>query len=355
MTKKTLVKVVVPCSFVLVAVVGATAGRTKLGYAELTNGRGGSNVEAVNYTEEMGFDKARSLKAFQETLYPVLRANCSGCHSTENKSASGAQAPLHADVDVNVAHEYALTRVNFRDPEHSKLVERMSIDRHNCFGENCGVAAEKMLAAVTAWRDKVADMIPAVPRGVDAAAKVTEAQISDWIAADKAKTREADKEFIEYVSFHALQNAGVSSQNLNTARAGLSKALNTAARWAPKIVNPVDVNGKGILYKLDTRDYWGYTLIDTSAPDGARLPKGENGADAWKNDPDTVKRVRELYKPSSVMREKIENDRRQYLNAMAQVKDGMVLGVDKNLYVEPAIWTIEWAQKYYKYPVARSN
>jgi hypothetical protein len=43
--------------------------------------------------------------------------------------------------------------------------------------------------------------------------------------------------------------------------------LNGSARWAPKIVNPVDVNGKGILYKFDTRDYWGYTLIDTSAAD----------------------------------------------------------------------------------------
>ena len=111
----------------------------------------------------MGLDKARSLKAFEETLYPVLRANCAGCHSTENKAGSGAQAPLHADVEVNIAHEYALTRVNFRDPQHSKFVERMSIDRHNCFGPNRGVGAEKMLAAVTAWCDRIAGMIPAVP------------------------------------------------------------------------------------------------------------------------------------------------------------------------------------------------
>jgi len=686
-TKSTLIKVSVPCGLVLLAVAAATASRTKLGYADLPNGRGGTNVEAVTYTEDMGFDKARSLKAFQETLYPLLRANCSGCHSTENTTGSGAQAPLHADVDVNIAHEYALTRVNFRDPQNSKFVVRMAIDRHNCFAENCGVAAEKMLAAVTAWRDKVADMIPAVPRGVDASTKITESQILDWIAADRAKTPEANREFIKYVSFHALQNAGVSNQNLNNARAGLSKALNTAARWAPKVVNPVDVNGKGMLYKFDIRDYWGYTLIDTSAPDfalwsalsdddmafapkkvdldgnvvkyaslltqvhkiktavtrdekfarlawarvlrgnaeaatndetyppnidgfvgarkiggnkqeyvdpadlkyveaaqltytltrpdvynaimaipgymwafenelgvdkskgmdsydymvtdraitidsrfyyraqtptgyywktydiftegnydrtkayregkvtypfwnhpipkfvtnqggtspddltyvaslplgsysnwkytggegaqasaeemifslpnglqgyalfgawsqrrvdaftqivrdpriqkfvddrtnanltgpgapggvtdkrlsnasscigchadgmnrsnndirdwldegGARLPKGENGADGWKNDPEITKRVRELYKPSSVMREKMENDRRQYLKALAEVKDGMVLGVDKNTYVEPTIWTIEWAQRHYDYAIGRSN
>jgi hypothetical protein len=88
---------------------------------------------------------------------------------------------------------------------------------------------------------------------------------------------------------------------------------------------------------------------------GTRLPKGPNGADAWKNDPETVKRVRELYKPSSVMRDKMENDRRQYLGAMAKVKEGMVLGVDKNVYVEPTIWTVEWAQKHYNYAYTRSN
>src|SRR6516225_7795986 len=263
-SKKTVVAVL--CGLALFAVVCATAARTKLGYCELSNGRGGVNVEAVTY-DDMNFDKARSLKAFQETLYPVLRANCSGCHSTENKTGSGAQAPLHADPDVNLAHEYALTRVNFRDPANSKFVVRMAIDRHHCFAENCGVAAEKMLAAVTAWRDKIADMIPSVPRGVEQSTKITEDQVLAWIEADKAKTPAADREFIKYTSFHELHNTGVTAQNLNDARAGLSKALNGAARWAPRIVNPVDVNGKGIVYRFDIRDYWGYTLIDTSAPD----------------------------------------------------------------------------------------
>ena len=88
---------------------------------------------------------------------------------------------------------------------------------------------------------------------------------------------------------------------------------------------------------------------------GARLPKGEYGAEGWVNDADTVTRVRELYKPSSEMRVKEENDRRVYLNAMAQIQQKMILGVDKNVYVEPAIWTIEWAQHFYKYPMTRSN
>jgi hypothetical protein len=264
MTKRTAL---ITAGLALCVAAALTSATPKVAFTEIPNGRGGTNVEATLYTKEMGFDKARSLKAFQETLYPVLRENCSGCHSTENKSGSGAQAPVHADVNVNLAHEYALTRVNFRDPAESKFVVRMTIDRHNCFAENCGVAGQKMLAAVTAWRDKVADMIPPVPRGIPASEKVAEEQILTWIDADKAKLKPEDKEFIKYTSFHQLHNAGVSAQNLNNARAGLSKALNGAARWAPRIVNPADVNGKGILYRLDIRDYWGYTLIDTSDPD----------------------------------------------------------------------------------------
>jgi len=663
-----------------------TTNAKQLGFSELSNGRGGTNVEGWVLPE--GFDKARSLAAFKDTLYPVLRANCSGCHSTENKLGSGAQAPLHADVDVNLAHAYALTRVNFRDTENSRFVVRMAIDRHNCFGENCGVAGKQMLAAINAWRDRVVDMLPKVPSGVDQSSKISEEDILNWISADRAKTPAADREFMKYTSFHVLHNAGVSAQNLNHARAGLSKALNGSARWAPKIVNPVDVNGKGIVYRFDIRDYWGYTLIDTSAPDfdlfntlsdddigfangkvdrngkpplsvfenfvvqqnklkpgvtrddkfariawarvlrgnveaatsepssppnidgfvgtrkiagnkqeyvdpadlkyveaaqltytltrpdvynailavpgyfwmfeqelgvdkskgmdsydymvtqraitidgrfyyraqtpngyywktfdiftqgdqdivkqyaagkvsmpmwqqpipkfikeqggttpqdltyvamlplgsyadakytgqaggqasaeeviwrlpnglqayaifgawaqrrvdaftqivrdprlqryvadktnsnytgpgrnaavtdqrlgvascagchadgmkrsnndlrdwldegGTRIPKGDNGAGAWIHDEATVKRVRELYKPSSEMRPKMENDRRIYLGAMAQINDGMILGADKNNYVEPIVWTTEWAQKHYQYPIARSN
>ena len=82
-----------------------------------------------------------------------------------------------------------------------------------------------MLEAVTAWRDAVADMIPEVPRGVEESTKVTEQQVLAWIEADKATIPAAEQEFIKYASFHELHNAGVSAQNLNHARVGLSKAL----------------------------------------------------------------------------------------------------------------------------------
>ena len=89
--------------------------------------------------------------------------------------------------------------------------------------------------------------------------------------------------------------------------------------------------------------------------DERRLPKGEHGVDRWVNDGPTVDRVRELYPPSSQIRGTIERDRRTYLTSMAKIKREMILGVDKNIYVEPAIWTIEWARDFYRYPATRSK
>ena len=55
------------------------------------------------------------------------------------------------------------------------------------------------------------------------------------------------------------------------------------------------------------------------------------------------------------MRDKMEDDRRIFLGSMAKIKQAMMIGVDKNTYVEPTIWTIEWAQNFYDYPVTGSN
>lgn len=226
-----------------------------LGYSEHANGKGGINVEAVCYSPEMGFDKAASLAAFQSTLYPLLRANCSGCHSTQTRG----QAPIHSDGDVNLAHEYALTRVNFRSPADSKFVVRMGIDRHNCFGASCKDASAQMLAAVTAWANAIATKLPQPVALTPTGTTVPESRVLSWIRADEATVASADQEFMQYTSLHELQNAGATADQMNIARVAISKVLNSDARWAPAIKNPIDVSGgAGIVYRFDTRDYWGY-------------------------------------------------------------------------------------------------
>lgn len=231
-----------------------TSGCDK-GYSEHPNGRGGVVVEAVCYTPEMGFDRAASRAAFEAEVYPLLRQNCQLCHS----SLTRGQVPLHADMDLDVAHDFALTRVNFRSPKDSKLVVRMGIDRHNCIGGNCKDANAKMLAAITAWAAAVTPQLPPTVALTPTGTMVSEAQVTQWIVADRAKTPEGDREYIKYTSLHELQNAGATADEMNIVRVAISKVLNSDARWAPEIVNPRDASdGKGIVYRFDTRDYWGY-------------------------------------------------------------------------------------------------
>ena len=76
---------------------------------------------------------------------------------------------------------------------------------------------------------------------------------------------------------------------------------------------------------------------------------------SWVNDPNVANQVREIYPPSSVLRPEIENDRRTFFDAMAKIRGGMVLGPNKNLHVEPIVWTFEWAQQHYSYTDTVSN
>jgi hypothetical protein len=234
-----------------------TLANVAQGYAVLPDARGGLNYEPVALGNS--FDRAASLAAFRETLYPLLRSStCVACHNSAISTASGAQAPLHTDADVELAHEYALTRVNFADPEKSRFVVRMAIDRHNCPRSDCAAAAADVLTAINAWKARIGGTVSSASRLVAAGTTITTAQVEEWIAQDKAQLSAADKPYIVYTSMHELHNEGLGADELNIVRVALSKALNSVARWAPAIVNPVDVNGMGILYKFDIRNYWGW-------------------------------------------------------------------------------------------------
>jgi hypothetical protein len=232
-----------------------------MGYSILPNGKGGVNYEPVALdVEALGFDMEASKAAFETTLYSFLReSGCARCHNSAiPEELGGNQAPMHSDNDIDLAHQYALTRVDFKHPELSKFVVRMKIDRHNCPGSSCATAATQMLAAVNAWKDQVAHMLPETPRLVSASTTISEAEMEQWIAEDKAKLSATDRQYIVYTSMHELHNEGLTADQLEIVRVGLSKALNSTARFAPELVHPVDVNGKGILYKFDIRDYWGW-------------------------------------------------------------------------------------------------
>jgi len=210
-------------------------------------------LRALSLTQNPEFNESVSQAAFEQTLYPLLVARCAQCHS----SAGVGSLPLHADGDVVVAHRNALDYVNLRQVEASRLLSRLEIDNHNCWSD-CGANAEAFENEVQRWSDRVgAQNLPDIelplPQG-----KLTEAQVLTWIDADRAGVPPADLAYVRYASLHEIYNRGATFDEMNTARAGLSKALNSTARYAPTIENPVAIDDYDLVYRFDVRDYWGY-------------------------------------------------------------------------------------------------
>jgi hypothetical protein len=91
--------------------------------------------------------------SFANTVYPVLTANCSGCHSSE---AGTPIQPYFADPNVDGAYEAAKSKMNLDTPAFSRFVERLSNEFHNCWTNSCTNDGQEMLAAITAFANGIA-------------------------------------------------------------------------------------------------------------------------------------------------------------------------------------------------------
>lgn len=91
--------------------------------------------------------KLTSVKGFEQTLYPVLRARCIGCHGV-------SQPPLHSSANVDVAHtnvtETAL--VNFANIPTSKISVKLKTNKHNCWSD-CNANAAEIEGQITVWKN----------------------------------------------------------------------------------------------------------------------------------------------------------------------------------------------------------
>lgn len=93
--------------------------------------------------------------SFRTPLYDdILVPYCSRCHS---ETANIKQQPYFASADPAVAYQAAKSKIRLDNPGASRLVQRLSIDSHNCWGD-CMANAAEMTAAITAF----AASIPAV-------------------------------------------------------------------------------------------------------------------------------------------------------------------------------------------------
>lgn len=111
-----------------------------------TTGDNGGNTDGNNggtgYMEQV-----ESVDVFEETVYPITRQRCVGCHNN--------LSPRHAHNDVVQAHNAVIDNglVNFNNINASRLVQRLSVDAHQCWNGNCAANAVEMATAIQTWKD----------------------------------------------------------------------------------------------------------------------------------------------------------------------------------------------------------
>ncbi len=127
-------------------------------------------VTELSFEEQS--DRAQSAKAFANTVHPLLKASCAGCHGD-----SGSQAPKHSVSDYQSAHDAVVDtgRVNFQEPAKSRLVKRLSEDRHYCWGD-CASNASEMLDAIESWK-KMSGGLGGVTGKITASKKISDASV----------------------------------------------------------------------------------------------------------------------------------------------------------------------------------
>ena len=113
-----------------------------------------------------GVTRAESIAAFEKSVFPIVTGKtCVACHGDSN-----INSPFFAKSNVEEAFDNVLNakKVNFSNPENSRLYKRLKDDKHNCWS-SCDDDAEEMLSAITEWAEVAS-------RGVKISGLVTESK-----------------------------------------------------------------------------------------------------------------------------------------------------------------------------------
>ena len=112
-------------------------------------------------------------------------------------------------------------------------------------------AGQADLATLKAWIDAGApDFNPIVAKREF----VTSEAMLQAIATDLRSLEEFDRQFARYFTFTHLYNAGLSDDQLQTYRLGLSRLTNSLS-WGRRVVAPKAVDAAKTIFRIDLRDY----------------------------------------------------------------------------------------------------
>ncbi|HMF13379.1 MAG TPA: c-type cytochrome domain-containing protein, partial [Gemmataceae bacterium] len=197
----------------------------------------------------------------------ILEANCHRCHGHDGANEGGLNYILDRQRLVG------RKKVVPGDLTKSKLFKRLvsSDDPMPPADEKPRPNADD-IALIKRWIESGApDFAPAAaPRAFLAPAEVVQA-----IKKDLQSVKERDRRFTRYFTLTHLYNAGLSADEIQSYRHGLSKLVNSLS-WGPKVVVPRAVDAERTVFRIDLRDVqWNERVWETvvsANPYGVRIP-----------------------------------------------------------------------------------
>lgn len=160
-------------------------------------------------------DRAKSLVAFQNSLYPITQetGSCTECHGVD-------QQPLHSTSDPNFAHDVMLSfgLVNLRNPEQSRIYERINDGSHDGRELVTQAMAARIRTAIEQWSAEL--VANGGLRGVGDGLQPTYTSISTTILEARCIACHAPGEEAESILYDSYVNArntgGIVPESPNT-------------------------------------------------------------------------------------------------------------------------------------------
>jgi hypothetical protein len=202
----------------------------------------------------------------------ILSTHCYRCHGKDGAAEGGLNYIL--DRDKLVARKKLVPG----SAEQSKLYRRASRGEMPPEGEQPRPRPEDV-AHLKRWIDAGAPAVstPAAPPHT----LLADRDVLRLVLADLDRTEERDRRFARYFSIAHLANAGLSEDELQTYRHGLSKLVNSLS-WSARVVVPRPVDPARTVLRIDVRDYkWNarvWERVVAAYPFGVRPDGPEAGA-----------------------------------------------------------------------------
>lgn len=172
----------------------------------------------------------------------ILESRCYSCHGDGGAAEGGVNYILSHQRLIKTGH------IIPGEPNKSILYRQIVLDDMPKDDEPLSDAEKKLI------KDWISTGAPSFDPPSNVREHIDPHQIYQLAAEDIKSLEESTQPYIRYFNITHLFNAGISKDELQTYRAGLSKLVNSLS-MGEKIVVPVPIDENQLLLRIDIRDY----------------------------------------------------------------------------------------------------